>query len=85
MQEVERQTDGAIELGPGTLYRSLKQLMARGLIREVNACADADTGKPRRCYALTASGRARTREEARRLQALVAWAEEALALEGGHP
>jgi DNA-binding PadR family transcriptional regulator len=85
MQEVERRTDGAVELGPGTLYRSLKQLMARGLIREVNACGDpeADTGKSRRCYALTTSGMALTREEARRLQALVAWAEEALALE--HP
>lgn len=87
MQEVERRTDGTLELGPGTLYRSLKQLMTRGLIREVDTCDDMEpeSGRPRRCYALTPSGMARTAEEARRLQALVAWAEDALALEGGQP
>jgi len=87
MQEVERRTEGTLELGPGTLYRSLKQLMVRGLIREVDTCTDTEpeSGKPRRCYALTSAGMARTAEEARRLQALVAWAENALALEGGEP
>jgi DNA-binding PadR family transcriptional regulator len=87
MQEVEERTEGALELGPGTLYRSLKQLMARGLIREVETCDDteAESGRPRRCYALTPSGMARTTEEARRLRTLVAWAEDALALEGGEP
>ena len=87
MQEVEERTEGTLELGPGTLYRSLKQLMARGLIREVDSCNDTEpeSGRPRRCYALTPAGRARTAEEARRLRALVAWAEDTLALEGGEP
>jgi len=87
MQEVEQRTEGTLELGPGTLYRSLKQLMARGLIREVNTCNDTEpeSGRPRRCYALTPAGMARTAEEARRLRALVTWAEDTLALEGGEP
>ncbi len=87
MQEVEQRTEGTLELGPGTLYRSLKQLMARGLIREVDSCNDTEpeSGRPRRCYALTPAGMARTAEEARRLRALVAWADDALAVEGGQP
>ena len=81
MQEVERRTDGAVELGPGTLYRSIRQLVARGLIVEVDA--DAGAGTQRRPYALTREGKARTAEEARRLRSLVAWAEDAMVLEGG--
>jgi DNA-binding PadR family transcriptional regulator len=87
MQEIERRTDGAVELGPGTLYRSIKQLLARGLIVEVDSGVDgrADTGKQRRSYALTPAGEARTHEEAQRLQELVRWAQDALVLEGGRP
>ena len=87
MQEVEQRTDGAVELGPGTLYRSIKQLLARGLIVEVDSGNDgqADAGKQRRSYALTPAGEARTSEEAQRLRDLVRWAEDALALEGGRP
>jgi DNA-binding PadR family transcriptional regulator len=87
MQEVERRTEGAVELGPGTLYRSIKQLLARGLIVEVEeeAGEEAETGKPRRSYALTPEGEARTAEEARRLRTLVEWAEDAMILEGGQP
>lgn len=85
MQEVERRTDGAMELGPGTLYRSIKQLLARRLIVEVKgeSRADAEPGKPRRSYALTSLGRARTVEEARRLRSLMEWADSTLAPEGG--
>jgi DNA-binding PadR family transcriptional regulator len=87
MKEVERRTDGALELGPGTLYRSIRQLLSRGLIVEVESGADgqSDVGKQRRSYALTPEGKARTAEEAQRLWALVRWAEDALVLEGGRP
>jgi DNA-binding MarR family transcriptional regulator len=34
MQEVAAQTDGGMRLGPGTLYRSIKQLVSAGLIAE---------------------------------------------------
>lgn len=87
MQEIERRTDGVVELGPGTLYRSIKQLLSRGLIREVGSGADGqpDAGKQRRSYTLTPEGKARTAEEAQRLKALVRWAEEDMVLEGGRP
>ncbi len=87
MQEVARRTDGAVELGPGTLYRSIKQLLARGLIVEMDSGNDghSDVGKHRRSYALTPAGEVRTAAEAQRLRDLVRWAEEAMVLEGGRP
>ena len=84
MQEILRRTDGATELGPGTLYRSIKQLLALGFILEVESGSDArgDPGKQRRSYDLTPLGKARTAEEARRLRSLARWAEEAMGIEG---
>ncbi len=91
MQEVERRTDGALELGPGTLYRSIKQLLDRGFVVEIGAGMEGKQppqkatgpGKQRRSYELTEFGRIQVAEEARRLQALVQWAEDALAREWG--
>jgi len=88
MQEVEARTGGAVELGPGTLYRSIKQLLARGLIVEADdpgADESKAGGGPKRPYALTPAGRVRTAEEAARLKDLVKWAEDAMVLEGGRP
>ena len=36
MQDVERRTDGAIVLHPGTLYRALGRLLDQGLIEELD-------------------------------------------------
>ena len=85
MQEIEARTGGVVELGPGTLYRSIKQLLARGLIAEVDDVGEvrSDSGKQRRSYELTPKGKAATHEEAQRLNALVRWAQDAMALEGG--
>jgi DNA-binding PadR family transcriptional regulator len=87
MQEVEERSGGEVELGPGTLYRSLRQLLDRGLIDEVEGpgVTVSDSGPPRRSYRLTEGGRALAAEEARRLESLVRWAGEALGLEGGLP
>ena len=81
MQEIERRTSGVVELGPGTLYRSIKQLLTRGLIVEVEG--DGVAGAQRRPYALTPEGTARTAAEAQRLRSLVEWAEDAMVFEGG--
>lgn len=81
MQEVERRTDGAVELGPGTLYRSIKQLVSSGFIAEVESEQNAE--KNRRSYRLTSNGKRRAEMEARRLQGLVEWAEAARLLQGG--
>ena len=66
---VETATDGAVRLGPGTLYRSLKEMAAEGLIHEVAAPEDADPR--RRYYALSARGRRVAEEEAERLERIV--------------
>ncbi len=81
MQEVEQRTGGAVELGPGTLYRSIKQLFSRGLIAEIES--KPANGKQRRSYRLTPAGKSIAKMEAERLQNLVEWAEAARLLEGG--
>jgi DNA-binding PadR family transcriptional regulator len=83
MKEVERRTDSVVDLGPGTLYRSIKQLLERELIIEVDE--DPQASQQRRSYALTPEGRRRATEEARRLQSLARWAADAMVLEGGRP
>jgi DNA-binding PadR family transcriptional regulator len=85
MLEIESRTSGAVELGPGTLYRSIKQLLARGLIEELVSGSDQGEsgGKHRRLYALTKDGLIRTKEEALRLKNLMDWANDSLVLEGG--
>ena len=81
MKEVEKRTEGAVELGPGTLYRSIKQLVTTGLISETGAPQMG--GDRRRSYCLTSTGKTRAAAEARRLQGLVQWAESARLLHGG--
>ena len=68
--EVERATDGTVELGPGTLYRSLREMSERGLIREVEA-PEPDADPRRKYYGITAGGRALVSAEAARLARLV--------------
>ena len=72
---VERTTDGAVELGPGTLYRSLKEMLDEGLIRETSA-PESDADPRRKYYAITALGRRRVAAEAARLTHLVELARE---------
>jgi DNA-binding PadR family transcriptional regulator len=68
-EEIERASDGLVELGPGTLYRTLAELADAGLVRNVGAGAAAD---PRRkYYRITRSGRVVLTAEAERLQRLV--------------
>ena len=67
MQEVEQRTGGIVCMGPGTLYGSLKRMMASGLIE---AAGDED-GERRRHYSLTKLGRAVLQAEAERLETLV--------------
>jgi DNA-binding PadR family transcriptional regulator len=70
IKEVEAQTAGTIKLGPGTLYRVIKQLLADGWIAEIDGDANGDDER-RRYYRLTQRGRAVARAEAERLDDLV--------------
>ncbi len=75
IKEVETQTDGTVKLGPGTLYRLIKQLLADGWIAETEGDV-SDDDERRRYYRLTPRGRAIARAEAERLDRVVAVARE---------
>jgi DNA-binding PadR family transcriptional regulator len=71
MRELRESGTGGRILGPGTLYRVLKDLVNKGWI-EIAPAAGADSeGPPRRYYRLTAVGRRMVSLEARRLAALI--------------
>lgn len=72
-QEVEQMTDGAVRLGPGTLYGSLQRLEDGGLIEAADSPEDAAGAHAdrRRYYALTAAGERALRADARRLEAVL--------------
>ena len=58
MQDVERVSDGVVRMGPGTLYGSIKRMLADGLIEETVERPDAELDdQRRRYYRLTGEGR----------------------------
>ena len=72
MREVEVLTGGAQRLGPGSLYGSIKRMLADGLIEECGARPDPAADDERRRYdRLTDLGRRAAGTEARRLEVLV--------------
>ena len=72
MKEVTARTDGAVRMGPGTLYGALKRLLEGGLVEESEERADPELGDDRRrYYRLTKFGLRVARLEARRLEAMV--------------
>lgn len=71
-EEVERSTDGAMKLGPGTLYTSLRRMLASGLIEEAPDRPEPHADDPRRrYYRITDAGMRRVSSEAARLDALL--------------
>lgn len=67
MKEVADRTDGAVQIGAGTLYGALKRLLAAGVVEETErADPDAEDAR-RRYYRLTRYGFEVARAEARRL------------------
>lgn len=72
MQEVRTVTDGGITMGPGTLYGSIKRMMASGLIIETDERPDPNMDdERRRYYRITQFGEKVASAEANRLQSLV--------------
>jgi DNA-binding PadR family transcriptional regulator len=72
MQDVARQTDDALQLGPGTLYGCLKRMLAAGLVEESDERPDpALDDERRRYYRMTALGQWVVRAEAQRLASAV--------------
>lgn len=72
MTEVAERTGGTVRLGPGTLYGSVKRMLASGLIDEhAPKRRGAGDDERRRYYRLTSLGRAVATAEAARLEGLV--------------
>ena len=69
MKEAAEQSEGRVRLGPGTLYRSIQNLLSAGRIEEAGERADPASGdERRRYYRLTGIGREVVKNEARRLR-----------------
>ncbi len=68
MHDVEERTDGAVVLGPGTLYGTIKRMLKSALIEgtEERPAPDADDPR-RRYYRITVLGRKVAESEAERL------------------
>ena len=72
MREVERLSDGAVRMGPGTLYGSIKRMLADGLIEETAERPDPELDdQRRRYYRATALGERACAAELQRLENLV--------------
>jgi len=70
LKEAMRHTDGAVRLGPGTIYGTLQRLMESGWVEESDGPATA-IDERRRHYRLTRSGRQALEAEVRRMEGLV--------------
>lgn len=79
-QQVEERTDGEVRLWPATLYGTLSELSADGLIEEASSPEGPDADPRRKYYALSVSGRVVLREEAARLEQLARTARAQLSL-----
>ena len=72
MREVDERTNGNVKLGPGTLYGSIKRMMADGLIEELEERPDPELDdERRRYYRLTDLGFRVASAEAQRLEQMV--------------
>ena len=75
LKDVASMSEGRLRLSTGTLYGTLKRLLARGLIERLpDPEGGGAEGRPRHPYALTDSGRKALRAESERLRSLVALA-----------
>lgn len=73
MQEVAGRTEGRVRMSPGTLYGSIKRMLAEGLIEELTTGA-AGADERRRFYRITKFGRRVATAELERLASLLSQA-----------
>ena len=72
MREVAENTQGRMRLGPGTLYGTIKRMLADGWIEESDERPDPELDdERRRYYRLTGLGHRLVQAEAERLEQLV--------------
>jgi DNA-binding PadR family transcriptional regulator len=72
MKDVEKQTGGSLKLGPGTLYGSIKRMLAANLIEESDERPDpAMDDERRRYYRMSGTGQKVLAVECKRLEQAV--------------
>lgn len=71
IKEIERQSEGRLAPGAGSLYAALQRMVEGGLLREAEAPEDPDVDRRRRYYALTELGHDVLAAELRRLDRLL--------------
>lgn len=72
-REIEARTEGAVRLGVTTLYRTLSQLLAAGLVEEsARRPAPQFDNERRRYFSITPAGRRALRDEVRKLERVIA-------------
>jgi len=75
MKWVEENPGAAIRLGPATLYRTIRTMLGKGWIEELDERPDPQIDdERRRYYRITGAGRVGAAEEAERLAKLVSLA-----------
>lgn len=75
IKEVERRTEGKVQLSPGTLYPLIRRLLEAGLIEESSERPDPELDdERRRYYGLAERGRQAAIAETERLEEVVAQA-----------
>lgn len=77
MRETDELSGGRVAMGPGTLYGTIKRMLAAGLIEEAGERDAPDDNERRRYYKITSSGHKAAVAEAGRLEALVMAARQA--------
>ena len=75
MQGIRESTQGTVEIGPATMYTTLKKLKGAGWIAELADAAEGPEGEGRIRYAATDEGRAVLRRDFERRRRLLALAE----------
>jgi DNA-binding PadR family transcriptional regulator len=76
IKEVERQTQGTVAPGTGTLYAALRRMQEDGLLADSEREPGPDEDQRRKYYRITERGRDVARAETLRLARLVAVARE---------
>jgi DNA-binding PadR family transcriptional regulator len=72
MQAIDERSAGAIRLLPGTLYATLKKLLADALVEECDPPkGEASSDERRRYYRVTKAGKAAVKAQTERLALLV--------------
>ena len=75
MQGIKESTQGTVEIGPATMYTTLKKLKGAGWIAEIADAAEGPEGESRIRYAATDEGRAVLRRDFERRRRLMVLAE----------